>query len=54
VPSLSHPGSNLTGLAFQNPELTGKRLELLHDVVSSARQIAVLRIDRTSVPDVEC
>ncbi len=46
VPSLSHPGSNLTGLAFQNPELTGKRLELLRDVVPSARLVAVLS-DRT-------
>ena len=46
VPSLSRPGGNLTGLAFQNPELTGKRLELLHAVVPSARQIAVLS-DRT-------
>ena len=46
VPSLSRPGGNLTGLAFQNPELTGKRLELLHAVVPSARRIAVLS-DRT-------
>jgi putative ABC transport system substrate-binding protein len=46
VPSLSHPGGNLTGLAFQNPELTGKRLELLRDVLPSARLIAVLS-DRT-------
>jgi putative ABC transport system substrate-binding protein len=46
VPSLSHTGGNLTGLAFQNPELTGKRLELLREVVPSARRIAVLS-DRT-------
>jgi putative ABC transport system substrate-binding protein len=46
VPSLPHPGGNLTGLAFQNPELTGKRLELLREVVPSARRIAVLS-DRT-------
>ena len=42
VASLSHPGGNLTGLTFQNPELTAKRLELLRDVVPSARRIAVL------------
>ena len=50
VASLSHPGGNLTGLAFQNSELTGKRLELLRDVVPSARQIAVLS-DSTMGPN---
>ena len=42
VASLSHPGGNLTGLTVQTPELTAKRLELLRDVVPSARRIAVL------------
>ena len=42
VASLSHPGANITGLAFQNGELTGKRLQLLREVVPSARLIAVL------------
>jgi putative ABC transport system substrate-binding protein len=42
VTSLSHPGGNLTGLAFQNSELTGKRLEMLRDVAPTARRIAVL------------
>jgi putative ABC transport system substrate-binding protein len=50
VASLPRPSGNLTGLAFQNPELTGKRLELLRDVVPSARQIAVLS-DSTMGPN---
>ena len=40
--SLAHPGGNFTGLAFQNPELTGKRLEMLREAVPSARRVAVL------------
>jgi len=42
VASLSHPGGNITGLAFQNLELTAKRLQLLRDVLPQAHQIAVL------------
>jgi putative ABC transport system substrate-binding protein len=51
VTSLSHPGGNITGLAFQNGELTGKRLQLLRDAVPSARLIAVLS-DTTAAPSV--
>jgi putative tryptophan/tyrosine transport system substrate-binding protein len=42
VTSLSHPGGNLTGLAFQNAELTEKRLEMLREAAPSTRRIAVL------------
>jgi len=42
VASLARPGGNLTGMAFQNPELTVKRLELLTQAVPKARRIAVL------------
>jgi putative ABC transport system substrate-binding protein len=40
--SLARPGGNLTGMSFENPELTAKRLELLKQAVPKARRIAVL------------
>jgi putative ABC transport system substrate-binding protein len=43
VASLARPGGNLTGLATLNPELAGKRLELLKETVPGVVRIAVLR-----------
>ncbi len=42
LPSLSHPGGNITGLTSISPELEGKRLELLREVVPNISHIAVL------------
>jgi len=42
VASLARPGGNLTGLSAQNVELTGKRFELLREIVPSLRRLAVL------------
>lgn len=42
VKSLARPGTNITGVHLQQIEATGKRLELLHDLLPSARRIAVL------------
>jgi putative ABC transport system substrate-binding protein len=42
VPSLSRPGGNLTGASNLNVELGPKQLEMLHEVVPTARRIAVL------------
>ena len=42
VTSLSHPGGNLTGVAFLFGELWPKRLELLHDLVPKAEMIGIL------------
>ena len=42
VASLARPGGNLTGLAFQNQELTTKRLELLKEAIPKVSRIAVL------------
>jgi len=42
VASLAHPGGNLTGLSAQNVDLTGKRFELLREIVPGLRRLAVL------------
>ena len=42
VTSLARPGGNVTGLTLVNSELTGKRLELLKELVPAATRVAVL------------
>jgi ABC-type uncharacterized transport system substrate-binding protein len=42
VSSLSRPGGNLTGVAGLSPNLAGKRLELLREVVPSLSRVGVL------------
>ena len=42
VASLSRPGGNITGLTSISPELDGKRLELLREVIPNVSHIAVL------------
>ncbi|MEO8922372.1 MAG: ABC transporter substrate-binding protein [Caldimonas sp.] len=42
VHSLSHPGGTVTGVSMLGDELEGKRLELLLDLVPTARRIGVL------------
>jgi putative ABC transport system substrate-binding protein len=42
VPSLSRPGGNLTGAARLNVELQPKRIEMLHQLVPTARTVALL------------
>jgi putative ABC transport system substrate-binding protein len=42
LPSLSRPGGNITGLTSISPELDGKRLELLREVIPNVSHIAVL------------
>ena len=42
VPSLARPSGNITGITHIVAELTGKRLELLKEIVPSASRIAVL------------
>ena len=42
IDSLARPGGNLTGLTNISPQLSGKRLELLKEVVPGASRVAVL------------
>ena len=43
VDSLARPGGNITGLATLNRELSGKRLELLKEVVPRLSRVGVLK-----------
>jgi len=42
VPSLNRPDGNITGVATLNIEVAPKRLQLLHEVVPSAKVVALL------------
>jgi putative tryptophan/tyrosine transport system substrate-binding protein len=42
VASLARPGGNVTGLSNQVPDLAGKRLELLREIVPGLGQLAIL------------
>jgi putative ABC transport system substrate-binding protein len=41
VASLARPGRNITGLSLLSPELSGKRLELLKEIVPKLARVAV-------------
>jgi putative ABC transport system substrate-binding protein len=61
IDSLARPGGNVTGLSLLAPELIGKRLELLNQVVPAGSLIAVLwqpdvygeRMDKDMVKEAE-
>jgi putative ABC transport system substrate-binding protein len=40
--SLTRPGGNVTGLYIMQPELAGKKLELLREVVPNLRRLAIM------------
>jgi len=42
VASLARPGGNITGLSVMGPELIGKQLEFLKDVLPSVSRVAIL------------
>jgi putative ABC transport system substrate-binding protein len=42
VESLARPGGNVTGMSLQNTDTTGKRLELLRDVVPKLHRLAIM------------
>ena len=43
VPSLARPGGNVTGTSFMAPDLVGKQLEVLKEVVPTVSRVALLR-----------
>src|SRR4029077_18222433 len=47
VSSLAHPGGNVTGSSFFQPELMAKRLELVKELAPSMTRAGVLLIRRT-------
>jgi putative tryptophan/tyrosine transport system substrate-binding protein len=49
VNSLAVPGGNVTGITRLTRELSGKRLELLRDIVPSASRVGVLWVRPTSL-----
>jgi len=57
VESLGQPGGNVTGLSFMRPELGGKRLELLKEVIPGLSRVAVLsnvsNIDERQIKEIE-
>jgi putative tryptophan/tyrosine transport system substrate-binding protein len=57
VASLAHPGGNITGISNLSPELSGKRLELVKEVIPKATRVAVLAYRgaamRTSIKETE-
>jgi len=42
VASLARPGGNVTGLSTLSPEISGKRLELLREVIPGLSRVALL------------
>jgi ABC-type uncharacterized transport system substrate-binding protein len=42
VASLARPGGNVTGLSVQSPDLVGKRIELLREVVPGLQRLAAM------------
>jgi putative tryptophan/tyrosine transport system substrate-binding protein len=55
VASLNRPGGNVTGASLQTAELSGKRLQLLTEIVSGLAQVAVLSnpLNPSIAPSVE-
>src|SRR5262249_6941288 len=42
VSSLTHPGANITGTSLMYSDVSGKRLELLREIVPTLRHVAIL------------
>ena len=53
VTSLNRPGSNMTGVYNLNTGVMGKRLELLHESVPTARVIGYLASPKSTVAELE-
>jgi putative ABC transport system substrate-binding protein len=53
VASLNRPGGNLTGLTMTNTVLTGKQIELMHEILPSSRPLAIMSDPNTESDDLE-
>ena len=53
VASLARPGGNITGLSWLTPEVAGKRLDLLHEVLPKLTRVVVLIDPNDTVAVVE-
>jgi putative ABC transport system substrate-binding protein len=55
IASLAHPGGNITGLSTLSPEVSGKRLEFLKEIVPRLSRVAVFgtlaRVPRGNISD---
>ena len=51
VTSLAHPAGNITGIAFQDAELSSKRLSYMRDVVPGLARVAILWNAQGGGPD---
>jgi ABC-type uncharacterized transport system substrate-binding protein len=49
IASLARPGGNITGLSQLSPELSGKRLEILKEVIPKLSRVAVLRTSTSQI-----
>lgn len=48
--SLARPGGNVTGLSVMTPELAGKKLQLLREIIPDVRRVAVLALAHATEP----
>jgi len=48
--SLAHPGGNTTAMTFEYPELAGKRLQLLQEMLPQVRRVLILYDPRDGSP----
>ena len=52
IQSMARPGGNITGVSLLVPELDAKRLEVLHEILPSARRFGLLIETATRAPAV--
>lgn len=53
VENLARPGGNITGLSQISPELAGKRLELLREIVPKLSRVAVLWNPQSKISEID-
>ena len=51
VASLARPARNMTAITFEYPEVSGKRLELLRELVPGVKRVLVLYDPSDALPE---